>query len=158
MLIEDKKIDELCRSSNRNNILIAKNLIESQYLNSEKVTHYDRLEGQTFTKVIHFKDGGDADCLVFKNETHECTFYHCQDCCEYVYIEDIEGDLEDLQNTPIIEAVEVFHEGEHVDYESFTWTFYKFRTIKGTVVVRWVGESNGYYSERVDFRVKDLTP
>lgn len=37
------------------------------------------------------------------------------------------------------------------EWDSHTWTFYRFVTMLGTVTVRWLGESNGYYSESVDF-------
>jgi hypothetical protein len=77
-------------------------------------------------------------------------FYHEQDCCESVSIEDIVGDLEDLVGVPILEAREDMQEGVVGDFESATWTFYNFRTIKGSVTVRWLGISNGYYSESVD--------
>lgn len=81
--------------------------------------------------------------------------YHEQDCCEDVAIEDVVGDWQDLVGSPITMAEEVNFDdpGPQSDYdESYTWTFYKFATVKGYVDVRWYGTSNGYYSEGVNFR------
>ena len=103
--------------------------------------------GKTFKKVHINKD---KDKLVFDY----ITFYHEQDCCEDVWIEDICGDLNDLKGTPILSASVETREGQ-IDYGSSTWTFYKFSTIKGDVTVRWYGTSNGYYSEEVDLIVTE---
>ena len=71
---------------------------------------------------------------------------------------DIVGDLTDLIGTPLLEAEEVTSSRENPEgveipeyQDSFTWTFYKFGTIKGFVTITWYGESNGYYNESVSF-------
>lgn len=78
--------------------------------------------------------------------------HHVQDCCEGVYIEDISGELDNIIGEPLTMADESTNSDNPPDHsESHTWTFYKFATIKGFVDIRWLGESNGYYSEGVDF-------
>ena len=88
----------------------------------------------------------------------EYEMFHDYDCCENVYIEDICGDINNLIGSKIIMAEEVINRDlsplNKFD-ESYTWTFYKFATVKGYVTIRWYGESNGYYSERVDFVIND---
>lgn len=111
--------------------------------------------GRTFTSV---RTNADDSTLSFTDAKGTFTFYHDQDCCESVGIADIAGDLNDLVGTPLLKAEESIS-GENPtgvlipEYQdSFTWTFYKFATIKGYVDVRWYGESNGYYSEGVDLQ------
>ena len=102
------------------------------------------------------------------NDQYEITFettdgeiyrmYHEQDCCEHVRVEDVIGDFDDLIGEPILlaeEATNLFDVIRTLDHyvsdDSHTWTFYKFATRKGYVDIRWLGESNGYYSESVSF-------
>jgi hypothetical protein len=84
--------------------------------------------------------------------------YHSQECEESVTVEDVVGEMQDLIGQPLLMSEEVKHVGRNPEctpakgcQESFTWTFYKFATIKGYVTIRWYGYSNGYYSESVDF-------
>jgi hypothetical protein len=118
------------------------------YMDWESSAKIEDMVGKVFTSIRN----EDTE-LVFENATERFVFFHAQDCCEHVSIEDVCGDLEDLVGEPLLMAEEVscetpvdFNEAEH---ESVTWTFYKFATRKGYVDVRWLGESNGYYSESV---------
>jgi hypothetical protein len=111
--------------------------------------------GKVFTSVTGSVGSGQ---IVFENDKERFTFMHFQDCCESVEVNDIVGDLQDLVGTPILVAEEAVG-GEVTGFkasESYTWTFYKFATFKGWVDIRWLGESNGYYSESVSLEYEKL--
>jgi serine/threonine protein phosphatase PrpC len=78
--------------------------------------------------------------------------YHEQDCCEKVQIVGQDGNFDNLIGKPLIEARDfAVDTGEsESDYDSQTTTTLVFRVDDQTVVSRWVGDSNGYYSESVD--------
>jgi hypothetical protein len=111
--------------------------------------------GEIFSDIV--KDANETELKFYTDDGRLYVMYHEQDCYESVYIEDIIGDLDDLIGSPILMASEEISDNE-IDgvqtpmYEdTFTWTFYKFATIQGYVTIRWFGQSNGYYSERVSF-------
>lgn len=113
------------------------------------------LKGKTITKIEGLEI--DSDNIFFEtSDGSRYHMYHPQDCCESVLIDDVCGDINDILNSPILLAEEVTSnenpEGIEKGYqESFTWTFYRLSTFKGDITIRWYGESNGWYSESVDF-------
>lgn len=111
------------------------------------------LNGKTITNITGAFVGSDR--IVFKtSDGCEYAMYHSQDCCESVCVNEIVGDIADLIGHPILEAEESANKDDdkpHDYAESWTWSFYKLGTIKGHVNIRWLGESNGYYSESVYF-------
>lgn len=105
------------------------------------------LVGKTLIKIDVSEDKERISFIDSEGNIYE--MLHVQDCCESVTVEDVAGDLSDLLNTPILAASESTSSSEH--NESSTWTFYNLATAKGYVTIRWYGNSNGYYSESVDF-------
>lgn len=114
------------------------------------------LVGKTFVDVVRT---GEHEIWFKLADGGRYVMYHSQDCCEQVIIEDLNGDLDDLIGTPILMADEASSSNSPPPWEmdrkldgddSCTWTFYHISTIKGSVSIRWWGESNGYYSESVD--------
>jgi hypothetical protein len=111
------------------------------------------LVGKTITAIERTED----EIKFVTSEGEIFKMYHDQDCCEFVYIESVTGDLENLIGTPILKAEESesseFPPVDEHEWESdsYTWTFYKLATVKGWVDIRWYGTSNGYYSESVSF-------
>lgn len=81
-------------------------------------------------------------------------WFHDQVCCEDVLVEDVVGDWFDLYGHPLMVAEERSADDHGAPQDpnfTNTWTFYTFRSLGGSVDVRWRGSSNGYYSEAVDF-------
>ena len=94
------------------------------------------------------------------SDGNKLRLYHSQDCCESVSVNDIDGDIQDLVGGVVLEFEEAASSDRDANAEvpnewaeSFTWTFYKVATTKGFVNIRWLGESNGYYSESVSASV-----
>ena len=108
-----------------------------------------RLVGARVLGVKH-----DDFTVILRTDRGWFYLYHEQDCCEDVRVEDITGDLRDLIGEVVTVAEErcnANNEGQKPNdwSESWTWTFYTIQTMHSDVTIRWVGESNGYYSEHV---------
>ena len=118
---------------------------------------FEDLLGKTIVKIEGMKKGSEKVTLTLQNGDI-VSLYHFQDCCEYVSLYDVNGHIEDLIGSPVTMALESSSGKYPADIEapkytdSYTWTFYKLATINGFVDMRWLGESNGYYSEVVDFK------
>lgn len=112
---------------------------------------FSSLIGKTLIECVNENN----ERIVFKTEKESFTLYHEADCCESVTVDDICGELSDLVGSVILQAEENSSKyGEPKPdecAESWKWTFYRIATIKGAVTIKWLGQTNGYYSESVSF-------
>lgn len=93
------------------------------------VTVINEMLGKTFVSVEKNNEGTE---LVFRHGwINTFTFFHVDDCCENVWIEDIEGDLSDLEDSPLLEAEVVSNKDETDTNVSRTWTFSSLEQRKG---------------------------
>lgn len=102
-----------------------------------------------------------AACKITFNDGSFATFEHRQDCCEVVEIVDVCGDPSDLVGWPLTVAEDVSQDTPEPEHsycnDSHTWTFYRFEGPDGFITVRWLGESNGYYGEEVDYKFTEAS-
>lgn len=121
----------------------------------EKHIDISDLVGKKIMNVEGEVGSGEIMFVTDKQEVYK--MLHYQDCCESVYVESIDGDLKSLIGNVVLTAEEVSNDVEYENtidesgFDSFTWTFYKLSSAGGYITIRWLGESNGYYSEGVDF-------
>ena len=114
--------------------------IPGQYRSTSK---FEQIQGMTITAVVYKET---SESLLIHLNTHVLEMIHHQECCETVYLADVVGSFEDLIGYPLLEVSESI---VGIDSSS-TASYYNFKTVKASVQLRWVGESNGYYSETVD--------
>lgn len=119
-------------------------------------SYSDELFGAIITKVEGVKKG--SEDVFIHTDIGVLHFHHHQECCEHVCIEDFQysGD-EDITGSRILNLSETSNSEESGGDSSCTWTYYTIVTTKGSLDMRWLGESNGYYSEEVSvlFSKKD---
>jgi len=128
------------------------------YYDYDKEVKFEELEGEVISE-INGLDKGSEEITIKTNSGKHFAMYHNQDCCENVFLESFTGSSDEIVGEAVTHAKVVTNEENPVDtdpelteyQESFTWTYYYIRTEKSSLSLRWYGESNGYYSESVDF-------
>jgi hypothetical protein len=117
-----------------------------------KIVDFDVLRGKTIEELSGLTKDSE-EVTIKTTDGNVYTLLHIQDCCEGVSLYDYESDCTNYNGAVILSAEETISSdfpSPHKYSDSHTWTFYKLETSKGGLWMRWLGESNGYYSESVD--------
>lgn len=113
--------------------------------------------GKTISRIEGLEVESQFVDIYFTDNT-KLEFSHWQNCCEHVALNDFEltTSLDKIVGGVINDAREDVSDGDGDDWVSQTWTFYNINTSKGCINMRWLGESNGYYSESVDLELVEV--
>lgn len=116
----------------------------------------EELVGRTIKSIDGCTVGSDNILITFEDDS-TIEFYHSQDCCECVDVEDVVGNPEKHIGATLY-GIDVKSNSDSLkpdlEYDSYTWTFYTIKTSAGYLDIRWFGSSNGYYSESVEFSTR----
>jgi hypothetical protein len=123
-----------------------------------KEISFTTLTGLVLEKLVVSKN---RDEIEIQASGRKFIMNHDQDCCENVMVESVQGNVSHALGEKIIDATMTSNKNDEPQSpnlpqaiytnESWTWTYYTIRTQSETIVIRWYGASNGYYSESVDF-------
>ena len=94
----------------------------------------------------------ESERVTIKCDLGTIVLSHWHDCCEVVFVEDFDGDSKSLAGCKIMDFREDTSELEHA-YGISGHTFYNLITDKHDAMIRWYGESNGFYSISVDVSI-----
>jgi len=107
-----------------------------------------------FTRTIASLEGfepGSVEVIIRFTDGSYIQQEHVQDCCEDVSLYQVDGNIQKHIGATAIDFIKKSTTAEDAEVEEYgTWTFYTLITSKGYLDWRWLGESNGYYSEDVD--------
>jgi hypothetical protein len=116
--------------------------------------NFFELKGQIVKEITGLEKDSPEVFIRVDNGTYK--LYHEQDCCEYVRVVKVIGNVNELIGEVIFAeedagANEPDWHTEYVD-ESHTWTKHVLKTENAILEFWFLGESNGYYNESVSIK------
>lgn len=91
-----------------------------------------------------------TEIVIDTEEGPRYRMYHCQNCCEHVRVTNASAHINDKLGKVLSVKEEIDCDIAGGD-DSATETTFTIKTDKGKIKIEWLGESNGYYGEGVDF-------
>ena len=118
-----------------------------------KEVPFSTLVGKTLVAIEGLEN--ESEVVTFKcSDGSEFKMFHDQDCCETVTLVDVDEEAAAFVGHTITQAETASFDAGAANVgrdDGETWTFYKLSSGYYHMTLRWLGRSNGYYSERVDF-------